>query len=278
MVRAEELLKAGKLEEALKKLQDEVRSQPNEAKHRIFLFKLLCINGDFERAVQQAELAKDLDAAHMLVVQVWRQLVICERLRAEVFEGKRSPLIFGEPEQWIAWLVQACALNGQGKHEEAAALRAQAFEEAPTTSGTIEIGTNAAGQGSAGKHEFGAIFDADTRLGPVLEVMVEGKYFWVPFHRIKSIAIEPPTDIGDKVWLEASFVWSTGGAGIGFIPVRYPGSEKSPDPMIRLASRTEFHEPIADTIFGMGARMIGTDAGEFTLLDIRNVTLNIKEG
>ncbi len=39
---------------------------------------------------------------------------------------------------------------------------------------------------------------------PVLEAMVNGKYYWIPFSRLASIVIEAPADLRDRVWLPAT--------------------------------------------------------------------------
>ena len=42
---AEQSLQDGKLEDALTQLEDQVRNDPSNARHRVFLFQLLCILG-----------------------------------------------------------------------------------------------------------------------------------------------------------------------------------------------------------------------------------------
>jgi type VI secretion system protein ImpE len=53
---ARELLKAGKLNEAVQALGAEVRDNPTDAQRRTFLFELLCFAGDYERANKHLEL------------------------------------------------------------------------------------------------------------------------------------------------------------------------------------------------------------------------------
>ena len=48
---AEEYIQTGRLDEALAALQSEVRNQPADAKLRTFLFQLLCVLGQWERAM-----------------------------------------------------------------------------------------------------------------------------------------------------------------------------------------------------------------------------------
>src|SRR5437016_5038463 len=132
-----ELLQQGKLKEALAALQDEVRAKPNDAKLRVFLFQLLAVMGDWPRALNQLNVAADLDPSTLLMAQVCRPAIGPEALRAEIFAGKRTPLIFGEPEDWIGSLVEANKLLAQGHGKAAAELREKAFEAAPATSGTL---------------------------------------------------------------------------------------------------------------------------------------------
>ncbi|MBM4109086.1 MAG: virulence protein SciE type [Phycisphaerae bacterium] len=264
---ADELVAQGKPDEALAALQAQIRAKPQNAKLRVFLFQLLCIQGDWKRALDQLEVAAQLDAANLLMAKVCGPAIRCELLRAEVFDGKRSPLILGEPTEWIGYLVQACQLAGQGKLAEAAPLREKAFELAPPTLGRIRVGDDP--QGAA----FDWIADMDTRLGPVLEAIVDGKYYWIPWSRVKDVRIEAPTDLRDLIWLPAHFRWSAGGEGVGFVPVRYPGSEASPDPGVRMSRKTDWEEPSPGLFVGFGQRMLATDKGEFALLDVRAVTI-----
>ncbi len=50
---AEQLLKEGRPDEALKDLQKAVRDDPANAKPRVFLFQLLSVLGDWKRADTQ---------------------------------------------------------------------------------------------------------------------------------------------------------------------------------------------------------------------------------
>jgi type VI secretion system protein ImpE len=173
-------------------------------------------------------------------------------------------MIFGEPEHWLALLLQALQLLTQNRHAEAADLRDQAFAAAPATGGTID--------GQA----FNWLADADTRLGPVLEAMVNGRYYWIPIHRIQRIALAEPSDLRDLVWQPAQFTWANGGQAVGMIPVRYPGSETSADSAVQLARRTEWNEIEAGHghALGLGQRLLATDADDYPLLDTRLIELN----
>ncbi len=259
---AEQKIREGNLEEALVQLQAAVRKDPSNAGYRIFLFQLLAVLGQWERALTQLQVCGELDAGTLAMVQTYREALRCEALRQEVFTGHRSPLLFGDPEQWEALLMEALRLTAQGQPARSQDLRERAFDAAPATSGNID------GQ------PFQWIADADTRLGPILEAIINGRYYWVPFHHLQQIRIEPPTDLRDLVWMPAYFTLANGGETVGLIPTRYPGSEASADNQIRLARKTDWSEPAADACLGLGQRLLATDAGEYPLMEIRVISLD----
>jgi len=258
-------LRDGNLEQTLQLLQDQVRNDPSAGKHRVFLSQLLCVMGQWDRALTQLSVVAELDAATIPMVQTYREAIQCEKLRHEVFAGNKTPLIFGEPESWVALMLEALRISAQGKHEQAQQLREQAFEEAPATSGKID-----------GK-PFEWIADADPRLGPMLEVIVNGRYYWVPMHRIAEVILEEPVDLRDVVWSPGFFRWANGGETVGLVPARYAGSESSDNDRIRLARLTEWVEPSAGVYLGQGQRLLTTDGGDHPLMDVRSIALDVVE-
>ena len=78
----EEFVRLGELDNALDSLQAEIRSKPADPKLRTFLFQLLCVRGDWKRAIKQLDVLSDMDALAMPMVHTYRDAVICEMLRA----------------------------------------------------------------------------------------------------------------------------------------------------------------------------------------------------
>jgi type VI secretion system protein ImpE len=250
---AEQLVQAGDLPAALKALQDAVRQQPSSARHRVFLFQLLCVLGDWPRALTQLNVAAELDAATLPMAQTYREAIQCEALRMEVFAGRRTPLVFGAPPAWLAQLSEALKYDAIDP-VRAADARAAAFEAAPASAGTIDT------------TRFDWLADADGRLGPTLEAIVNGRYLWIPFTRIARIEIEPPADLRDAVWTAAAFKWTNGAQTVGLIPTRYPGTAAARDDALKLARRTEWHADLP-----LGQRMFASDSGDHALMDVRAV-------
>ena len=258
---AEELLHQGDLSGALAELQQAVRGDPSNAKLRVFLFQLLCILGEWDRALTQLQVAGELDTLNLAMVQTYREAIRCELFRQQVFSGDRSPLIFGDPPEWTAWLLEALKLTARGEYARAADLRARAFDLAPATAGTID------------EAPFAWIADADTRLGPMLEVIINGRYYWVPFQRLVAIDIEPPEDLRDLVWAPAQLTLENQGETVALIPSRYPGTEQEQDAELRLAKKTLWQEAAEGVFLGSGQRLLATDIDEYPLLNTRRITL-----
>lgn len=257
----EEHLKSGNPSAALVALQDQVRADPADPKLRIFLFQLLCVLGDWKRAITQLKLSAEMDEAATMMARTYREAIICEVYREKVFAGEKEPLVFGEPEEWLALLIEAQKLLATGRPEDAAALRARAFDAAPASAGEIN-----------GK-SFQWIADADMRLGPVLEVIVNGRYFWLPFTSVAALRMEDPTDLRDAVWTAATLSLHNGGEVAALIPTRYPGTTDSGDAAAMLARATSWADAGAETFVGTGQRLLTTDQSDIALLDVRSLVM-----
>jgi type VI secretion system protein ImpE len=258
---AEQCLREGDPSAALARLQEDVRARPSDAKLRVFLFQLLCVTGQWERALNQLAVATELDATALAMAQAYGEAVRCEAMRREVFAGRKAPLVFGHPEQWLALLIESLLVAAQGEAERSERLRLAAFEEAPATPGTIN------------DQPFEWIADADSRIGPVLEAVINGRYYWVPFNRLRMITVEEPADLRDVVWMPAHLQFENGGDSVALLPTRYPGSEASGDGLLQLARKTVWEETAPDHHRGLGQRVLTTDAADVPLMDVRTVIL-----
>ena len=253
----EENLKAGDLDATLATLQEKVRANPADAKLRIFLFQLLCVLGDWKRAITQLKLSAEMDEAATMMARTYREAIICEVFREKVFAGEKEPLVFGEPQEWLALLIEAQKAFAAGRTAEAADVRTRAFDAAPACAGVAD------------GEDFAWIADADMRLGPVLEVVVNGRYFWMPFNQIGAMEIDPPGDLRDAVWTAATLTLINGGQVPALIPTRYAGTTTSGDDAAKLARATVWEDAGDETFVGIGQRLLTTDQKDIALMDMR---------
>ena len=160
-------------------------------------------------------------------------------------------------------MVEAMRLEASGSVQQAQTLRDEGLAEAPAVAGSIN------------DVPFSWIADSDSRLGPILEAIVDGNLYWVPFHRIREIEIDPPVDLRDLVWMPVRFTWANEGQAVGLIPTRYPGSDQVEDDQIRLSRKTTWVEISEGCHHGQGQRMFTTDVDEYALMDTRKVLLEL---
>ncbi len=269
---AQEAVRRGDLDAARALLTDAARAAPADPALRAFLFQLACVDGDWPRAIRALDALAGLRPEALDLVTDYRAAIMAEATRAAVFAGRAAPDVFGGARGWTADLAAALAAEAAGDHEGAASLRARALDAAPAEAGAAD--------GAA----FAWIGDGDSRLGPVLEAVMNGAYRWIPFHELAALEIAPPADLRDAVWAVAVATFrDAGGEGGGaqwpvLIPARYPGSEASADPAIRLGRRTEWRDLAGGHAAGLGQREFIHDAGEIALLDLRSLAFGRADG
>ncbi|MBL6458650.1 hypothetical protein JMJ55_25250 [Belnapia sp. T6] len=239
-----------------------IRAAPQSPAPRIALFQLAAVLGDWERARAQLETLAALDPEFTSLARVYGGLIASERVRGRVFVGTERARVLGEPSPWLLLMVEALWLEGRrGAAGEAQALRAQALRDA------------AARPGQIGTEEFTWIMDADPRLGPTLEVVVEDHYQWLALDRVRELRAEAPRALRDLVWQPATILLAGGAEVQAYLPVRYPGSEAEEADAVRLARETRW-TGAAGCQRGLGQRVLATDRGDHALLDIRSLRLD----
>lgn len=91
MMSAEQLYRAGKLDEAVRALSDELRDRPADARRRTFLFELLCFKGDFDRASKHLDVLAQSGKGADLGALLYRSAIHAERIRRGLFEKNEFP-------------------------------------------------------------------------------------------------------------------------------------------------------------------------------------------
>lgn len=255
----EDLIAAGDPAGALKALQQQVRAKAADPKLRVFLFQLLCLLGQWQRALDQLKVCGELDASTLAMVGTYESAIRCETVREAVFAGRNLPHVFGPPTAWVALLAQALQLDAAGQSAGAAQARAQALEQAEPSSGQLN------------EQAFQWITDADSRLGPTLEVIINGRYGWLPMCHVQALQIEPVEDLRDLVWAPAQLTFINGGDTVALVPARYAGTPVGEGGALAMSRQTEWLEIAEGQYRGIGQRVLSTDAAEVGLLEIRSL-------
>jgi protein involved in temperature-dependent protein secretion len=261
MADADELLRAGDLDGARASLVESVRKTPQDQPARMFLFQLLCVSGEWDKALIQLRALAQLSPEAQMLAAAYSQAIEAEKFRAQVFAGGAQPALLVK-SPWAGDLAGALSALCQGRTEDAQALRDQAFDAAPDTPGDLD--------GAA----FDWIADGDSRFGPAIEAIVAGQWGLVPFDAIEKIESEGPRDLRDIVWLPVQLAFKTGQSVAALLPARYPGSEARPDAAIRLGRGTDWLvQPWGQAGVGQHEWSLsdGTDVG---ILSLRRLTFH----
>lgn len=249
-------IREARLTSAKEMLQNKIRAAASDARLRLSLIQLLCVLGEWERVRTQLEVVESLGDENRSWINLLGPALMGEALRREVFAGRTTPLVLGEPSEWIAQLIRALQ---PGDPSAQAALRAAAFDAAPAAPAKVN------------GEEVPWLADADSRLGPVLEAIMEGKYYWIPFDRVRRLSLTIPTDLRHLVWVPGQITWTTGGESPVMIPTRYAGTETSTDDQLRLARKTTWEELAENQFRGLGQRTLTAGDRDFPLLEIRTI-------
>ncbi|KFG93443.1 ImpE/SciE family protein [Burkholderia paludis] len=250
-------LSEASLAEQIERVSARLRAQPTTAAHRWALFQLMCVTGEWTRAIQQLQTWARLEPDQAATAQVYRDLIRAERWRRQVVEGHERPGFVLEPPAWVDGLLDALRFAANGQTEQADDARETVFDVAPSR--PIRI--------PEGKATW--IVDSDSRFGPVCEVITAGHYRWVPFADLAAWRVSPPTKPIDLVWAPCTLTLVDGAIVHGFMPARYPNSEAGDDAM-RLGHTTVWRENGRTGITALGQKTWATDQGDFGLFELAN--------
>ncbi|MGB8928343.1 MAG: type VI secretion system accessory protein TagJ [Pantoea agglomerans] len=227
------LMSGASLAETLARVEGEIKANPADADLRAAFVQLLCLAGNWTRATTQLKSWEALKPQAKPTVTLLEQAVAGEVQRAAVFAGQAAPAMPGDTFNWAEGLLSALQADAAGKTELAEELRVAAFEAAEINPGSLKQ------QKSDEVQAVEWLIDGDGRLGPVCELIVNGRYTWLPFSAISELRFQAPASVTDLVWRHTSVTLIDGSEQVCQIPVRYPFGEDAAD-NLRLASVTEW--------------------------------------
>ncbi|HKW98164.1 MAG TPA: type VI secretion system accessory protein TagJ [Bryobacteraceae bacterium] len=230
-MRAQELLQAGKLDEAVQALGAELRDNPTDARRRTFLFELLCFAGDYQRAEKQLDvLASDGQSAEMGAM-LYRAALHAERIRQAIFEKRDYPSTGPAPEA-----PAAGALNGRPF---------TFFADAdPRLGARLEVFAAGDYLWIPLEHISSIEIQAPKRLRDLL---------WSPAI-VRTARAFKGKELGEVL-----------------LPVISPLSWKHPDSQVRLGRSTEWQDDGTGAIVPAGQKMFAVDDDEIPILEIRHL-------
>lgn len=104
----DELVRSGRLSEAIQALTTELRNHPADGRRRTFLFELLCFAGQFDRAEKHLTILTQASQDAELGGLLYRSALVAERQRQALFESQQ----YGARDDASA-LLRSGTLNGK---------------------------------------------------------------------------------------------------------------------------------------------------------------------
>lgn len=255
-----ELLRLGDLGGARLALVEIVKTKPNDAQARMFLFQLLALLGEWDKARLQLNTLAQLSPEAQMLSVAYGQAIEAEKVRAAAWSGVAPVHVHAAKDGWPLQLAEAIAAFARGAADEGKALRDAAFAEAGDCPGECE--------GVA----FDWIANADSRLGPTFEAIIGGTWGIVPFEQVVSMTSTGVRDLRDLVWYPVEIALRSGHSIAAMLPGRYPLTEQLGSDAEKLARATSWLDG-AGGEQGCGQQLLMLSGGEeFGLLDLRKLT------
>ncbi len=223
----------------------------------MFLFQLLALMGEWDKADMQLRTLASLSPGARMLADAYGAAIAAERLRASAFAGQQDFPVLLRGGDWIDPLAHSLRLRAVGEIAAADAARIAAFDAVPDMPGTAD------------DVRFEWIADADSRFGPALEAIIQGQWGLIGLDAVEAIESAGARDLRDLVWYPVKIRPRSGGTIAAMLPVRYPGSEISPDRSETLARVTNWRDQGSGAC-GSGQRLLALSSGEaLPLLSLR---------
>ncbi len=259
---AKELLDANQLSAAILELNQEVKQRPTDPRIRTFLFELLCFDGAHERAARQLDVLGAQDEQAGIGVEVYRKLLQADAARRTCWSDGAGPAFMAPPPAHVTDRLTAMGCLSRGNVHQAAEAIARATSTTPSITGTLN-GT-----------PFQTIADSDDRLGPVLELFVNGTYMWLSLEHVKTLVLPRPHFLRDLLWVPARLECHDGQQGDVYLPALYSGSDTDEHELVRLGRITEWIDLGEGLVGGRGLKTFLVDDRECSVLEIQELQIN----
>ncbi len=231
---AQELLKAGRLDEAIQSLGVELRDNPADVQRRTFLFELLSFAGDLDRAEKQLDVVADANAQAGMGALVYRSAIHADRTRRDMFETAAFPA--GNPPGPVSG-----TLNGKP------------FESLSDADPRIGARLEVYAAGQYTWIPFEHIASITTKPPKRMRDLL-----WAP-------AVVKPGPSFDQLKVELGEV---------LLPVMTPFSWQHADDDVRLGRMTEWEELDGGEIVPVGQKLLLVDDESVPILEVRELVIN----
>ena len=251
----------GGLEEAIDNVTETVRSQPDDPGLRMALFELLCFNGDLERAGRQLSILGKRHPDLGIAAIHLQGLVAAEKQRRSVLTGAEDPRFIGEKPAWAP--LQCELLVRASRNEDCSRFVGRPEMEYTGFAGVRLLES----KDKKLREPFTAIRDGDDLLAPIVEVILNYRYGWIPWERVRRLEVEMPVNQRDLCWVSGSIETVAEERSEVYFPAIGFDSYESNDDDLRLA-RVAAWEERAGLLRNLGGKILLIDEVPVPLVEL----------
>jgi len=230
----QQLLQAGKLDEAIQAVTAEVRDNPQDVRRRTFLFELLCFAGDFDRAEKHLDLAAQGSQQGEMGALLYHAALHAERTRHDLFSKQQYPM----PKSTAGLGEISVTINGKNYHSLS--------DADPRIGANLEV------------FAAGSYMWIPFALLESIEI--------APPKRLRDLLWLPAKVRTSNKYEEREL-------GEVLLPVLTPFAAKHADANVRLGRATLWEETVEGEVIPVGQKMLLADEDELPILEIRNIQI-----
>ncbi len=240
MSKINDMLQLGKLAEAIKWAETELKDDPLNTDHRSSLIEMLCIQGELERADNQLNIMALKHPEFIVGVNNLRQLVRAQQCRLDFVNGTSVPELFEKVTPYSEALIKFNIELHNGD-DQSISDSADVFEKAREK---IAYKVN--------EKEVKEFRDLDDSLGSFIEIFgTDGKYYLADLSNIEYIIFKPISSIVERVWRRVDLGIKNGPSGEAHIPIVYVNSKTDAQ---KLGRETDWENRTETVVMGLGLK------------------------
>lgn len=234
----QQLLQAGKLDEAIQAVSVEVRDNPQDVKRRTFLFELLCFAGDFSRAEKHLDLAAQGSQPAEMGALLYHSALHAERTRQDLFNKQQYPM----PKSAAGLGEITISINSKTYHSLA--------DADPRVGPNLEV------------------FAAGSYMWIPFALLTSVEI--APPKRLRDLLWLPAV-------VRTSDKYEERELGEVLLPVLTPFAGQHADPNVRLGRATLWEETADGQTIPVGQKMLLADDEEWPILEIRSLQIALAQ-
>jgi type VI secretion system protein ImpE len=229
----QDLFKAGRLDEAIASLSEQLRRNPEDSKSRTFLFELLCFAGDYDRAGRQLEVLAGAGPQSEMGALVYRGLLSATKARQDVYHERSHS---APPADSPSTGEIAGSLNGRPFRS--------LVDADPRTGSNLEVFA----AGSYILIPFSLLSSVEVSPPRRLRDLL-----WIPAV-VRTTSAFQNRDLGETL-----------------LPALTPFAAKHSSDAVRLGRETVWEEDESGQLCPVGQRILLVDGEEMPMLDVRTL-------